>query len=253
MAGDSVRVVLKLGGALITDKRRGAFDVAKMDVINRIAREVAESKNGNELFLVHGAGSFGHPYVEKHGLLEKPTPMGVAETHLACERLCEIVCRSLVKNGIPAVPLHPLSAFRVEGGKLVFNEKFLETILKSFVPVTHGDVALLDGKWGVLSGDDITVELAERLGAQRVGFASNTEVLMDGRPLKEISLSDVKGRIDTFRLKGDVSDVTGGMAAKLLKIEKIAGKAEVFIFSGLKEGNVSAFLKGEEVGTRILP
>jgi isopentenyl phosphate kinase len=250
-----VRIVLKLGGALITDKRKGVFDFAKYDAINRIAKEISEAKQAEdfELLLVHGAGSFGHPYVEKYDLLNNPTPVGVAETHLACERLCEIVCKALIDNGVSAAPVHPFTTFKVCNGKIVFDCSVFRTLLKDFVPVTHGDVVPIDDRWGVLSGDDIAIELAEKFGAERLGFASNTVVIKSGRALKKISISSVREDLTSFTVGQDVSDVTGGMASKLLKVGKIAGKVEVFIFSGLKTGEVLTFLNGKDVGTKVLP
>ncbi len=243
--------ILKLGGALITNKRKGVFDRARVRIIERIAEEIADSLSGR-LIIIHGAGSFGHPYVEKYGMEElKRNIHGVSDTHLACERLCSIVCRALINSGVSPAPIHPFSAFRVERGRIIFDRRiFTRLIEEGFIPVTHGDVVSGDDGWRVLSGDDIAVELAVSFGARRVGFATNTQIVLNGRKVKEFSISSSSL---TESRSSRVSDVTGGMQGKLKKVERIAGSSEVFIFSGLKRGSISAFLRGESVGTRILP
>ncbi len=250
-----MRVILKLGGALITDKSKGAFDIAKSDVIERVAREIAEvvkEVKDLELILVHGAGSFGHPYVKEYGI---DNPRGVSMTHLACERLCEIVCRALLKEGVNVAPVHPFTAFRIDADMdgvncVKFDKRLFEELMQEFTPVTHGDVVLSYEGWKVLSGDDIAVTLAKEFKAERVGFATNTEIIFKGKPAREFSLKYIDCLDSVDKKK---TDVTGGMKGKLRKVSAIAGKSEVFIFSGLREGNVSAFLRGEEVGTRIIP
>lgn len=259
-------LVLKLGGALITDKKRGVFDRARMDLIDRIAGEIAESLENRRLILVHGAGSFGHPYVEKYGKDDiGRNPYGVSDTHLACERLCELVCRAMLNYGLSPAPVHPFSCFSVieRAGKeakektIVFDRTlFSELIEDGFIPVTHGDIVRCKNAgckgWTVLSGDDIAVELAVHFGVKRIGFATNTQLIVNGRKVDEYSLSSCKAGC-CFERKGNVSDVTGGMAGKLEKIRKAVRSSEVFIFSGLKRGSISAFIRGEWVGTKIVP
>ncbi len=61
-------VFLKLGGSLITDKKRP--HTPRMDVIRRLAREIAAARNIRpdlQLVLGHGSGSFGHIPAEKYG------------------------------------------------------------------------------------------------------------------------------------------------------------------------------------------
>ncbi len=238
-------IVLKLGGALITDKRKGVFDRAKLDVINRIAKEIAESKV-RDIVIVHGAGSFGHPYVEKYGI----NPEGISKTHLACERLCCIVCESLIKAGLNPLPIHPANSFRLRGEKIEFEDELFENT--DLIPVTHGDVVKSDSGWKVLSGDDIAVELALRFKAERLGFATNTEIVLNGEKLEVFSLKKIN-ELKNVNFNNKTSDVTGGMVGKLEKVKKVADRSKVFIFSGLKKGNISAFLSGANVGTKVLP
>ncbi len=54
--------ILKIGGSVITDKS-GEL-AAKTEDINRIAEEIKRAEVDN-LVIVHGGGSFGHPTAQK--------------------------------------------------------------------------------------------------------------------------------------------------------------------------------------------
>ena len=63
------RVVLKLGGGLITDKSRyRQVRTDRIDAVSGVVRELRDS--GMSVVLVHGAGSFGHLEARKWGLAE---------------------------------------------------------------------------------------------------------------------------------------------------------------------------------------
>ncbi len=240
-----MRVILKLGGAIITDKREGLFDKAEYNTINRLAEEIAEVKDV-ELILVHGAGSFGHPYIKKYGL----SPEGISRTHLACERLCTIICNALLDKGLNPAPIHPFSSFKIENCNIKYDPQIFEELMEEFIPVTHGDVVRKDSEWCVLSGDDIVVELAKKLKADRVGFATKTQIYFRGQPVEEFHLEKLH-ELDSK--EDNTSDVTGGMFGKLKKVMEIVDRVEVFVFNGMINGSVSSFLRGADVGTKILP
>ena len=242
--------ILKLGGALITDKKRGVFNAARIDVIDEICKAISSSKN---LILVHGAGSFGHPYVEKYKLKEIENLKGILETHMACKSLNKLVCESLIKNDVIPFPIHPFSSFKV-GDKLIFDSDFLnEMIKKGLVPVTHGDFVfnIKNLRFEVLSGDKIVIEFANQLNVDRVGFATDVEgVYVDGKVVEEINRSNIEkflSKIDTTTKK---SDVTGGMRGKILNLLKLR-KVKAYVFKGTFK-NVKRFLNGKDVGTKII-
>ncbi|MFN3331018.1 MAG: uridylate kinase, partial [Caldilinea sp.] len=61
-------VFLKLGGSLITDKRKA--ETPRLDVIARLAQEIAAAQQDDpalRLVIGHGSGSFGHIYGRKYG------------------------------------------------------------------------------------------------------------------------------------------------------------------------------------------
>ncbi|WP_197030932.1 amino acid kinase family protein [Archaeoglobus fulgidus] len=55
--------ILKIGGSVITDKSRGAFEKLKERELREVCRAISEK--WRNLIVVHGAGSFGHPQRKK--------------------------------------------------------------------------------------------------------------------------------------------------------------------------------------------
>ena len=238
-------LILKIGGAVITDKSVGAVNKARMDEIERIAKIIAENLSDG-LILVHGVGSFGHPHIIKYRLLERKDVNGVTVAHLSCVILNVIVCGFLHKFGLNPVPYHPMSTFKVVNGRLVFDadtiKKFVE---EGLIPVLHGDMVynVTERKFEVLSGDRIAVELAKVLKPDALGFATDVEgVIVDGKVLKEFTRDFIE-KIESARSK---TDVTGGMLGKVKAIIDAGVRASIF-----HAKHLDRFLKGEEVGTLV--
>jgi len=242
--------ILKIGGALITDKSKGVFNVAKHRVIDEICKAISTSKN---LILVHGAGSFGHPYVEKYRLKEIENLKGVIETHLSCKKLNEIVCSALLKHNVLPFPIHPFSSFRIDE-KLVFDFNFIINLInKGFIPITHGDFVYnaKNSRFEVLSGDRIAIELAKQLRIKRMGFATDVDgIYINNKVVEEINSSNIKEVLDKIDFTVSKSDVTGGMKGKILNLMELKN-TKVYVFKGSYE-NIRKFLKGKDVGTKIV-
>ncbi|MFA9517841.1 isopentenyl phosphate kinase [Halopenitus sp. H-Gu1] len=251
MSGD--RLVVKLGGSVITDKDRPeTLDGPALDAASdAIAGAIADDTVG-DLVIVHGGGSFGHHHASEHGL---STATGthdvgaVMDVHGAMTTLNRFVLDRLHERGVDAVPIHPLSlAARPEGvdGELALPIGSTGTLLsEGFVPVLHGDGIATAGEGvSVISGDELVVELAAALDADRVGVCSTVPgVLDDGEVVSLIEefeeVADVLGA-------SDATDVSGGMAAKVREL--LALDAPAFVFG---PNELSGFLRGEDPGTRI--
>jgi isopentenyl phosphate kinase len=242
--------ILKIGGSVLTEKSSGVFDKPLMEEIKRIAGEISHQP-GN-LILVHGAGSFGHPYIEKYRLKETRDVHGAIITHMACKRLNTLFCNALLDKGMDAVPIHPLTGIKV-GRDIEIELEFITGLIKNgVIPVYHGDVVYnrYRDRFEVLSGDRIVFELVKLLRCSRVGFATDVKgLIINGELQDEIRISpDILKEVGEAEEK---SDVTGGMKGKIMSILRLPQKSEVLIFSGLEEGNIIKFLKGEKVGTRL--
>lgn len=245
--------ILKLGGSVITEKDtpETVDDAALDSVVEAIAESDVVERADGSLIIVHGGGSFGHVHAAEHGVSTTAgshDPAAVAAIHGAMKQLNGTVCDRLQAAGVPAVPVHPLSAAtRNAAGELTVSVEAVETLCaEGFVPVSHGDlVAHTDHGVTVLSGDELVTALAAELGAKRVGLCSTVPGVFDadGDVLASITrFEDVAAAVGD----SETTDVSGGMAGKVRELLTLDGHARIFGPTA-----VGAFLAGNEVGTLI--
>lgn len=259
--------IVKLGGSAITAKDDSRPEVNRRNLA-RLARELSEAyaKESFSLFVVHGAGPYGHVpakrYDLKAGLKSAAQLRGISETHQSMEALNQEVVLALVKAGLPAISFQPSAGGMLKDGKLSsFPVKVVEGMLAiGLVPVSYGDV-LLDEKKGVsiLSGDHLVPYLAEKLGASKVILVADVEGIFDRDPkkhrdarlIRELSRSNLKEISEIGAAKG--TDVTGGMQGKLEELLHLADLGiDSEIISGFAPGALSKSLLGERgIGTII--
>lgn len=261
-------IILKLGGSVITrkDKNKPTLDPVNLD---RIAQEIANA-NVDQLIIVHGAGSFGHPYASKFEIGAEITDRteffrkkrGFTLTQNAVGNLNHYVCNFLLKHGIPAIAVPPSSFMisenkRIKTANLEMVKRYLEM---GMVPVLHGDVVPDDNqkiKMAVVSGDQIITYLAEKFKPERIILGSDVDGIYNRDPKGHSDaqlLPVVKSLEDLEFLEGARTvDVTGGMAGKLtelIHLTEIGIESEIINASSPKV--VENALKGEKVkGTRI--
>lgn len=266
-----MKTILKLGGSVLTVKDEPET-VAEAN-LDRVVDAIADSfervdpdrggteRGGTEdnsgvsensgLVLVHGGGSFGHHHAAALGASVTDGVRDAAaiyEIHASMKRLNHAVLAALHARGLPALPVHPLSAAaRDEDGALTLPAGTVATMLaEGFVPVLHGDVVARAGAGAtVLSGDELVASLASSLGADRVGLCSAVPGVLDadGEVVPEIrSFDEVADALGG----SDATDVTGGMAGKVRELLAMDAPACVFDLEALP-----AFLAGETPGTRI--
>ena len=250
------RIIIKLGGSVITDKERGDAGVIHESVLQEVARALKEYAD-IPLLLIHGAGSCGHPQARQYHIqsgVSRENREGIYETHQAVSALNELVVRTLRAEGIEAVSVHPLEGMVASGGELSgYCLTHLHLMIDlGIVPVLHGDVVMDTEKGAcIVSGDQLVRVLAQQLGMKRIGLATDVPGLLDadGSVVRELRRSVAH----TIRIGGSGSiDVTGGMQGKiaeLLRLADIGIGSEIFHVSRLME-----FLSGaDHGGTRILP
>jgi isopentenyl phosphate kinase len=219
----SERVLLKLGGSVITDK--SADGIIRSDEIQRIAKTIAGRK-GISLVIVHGAGSCGHPEASRYHVnsgVFAENREGIFVTHMAVRKLNDQIVHALRSAGVEAVGVQPLSACVADRGRLISCEyRQLECMLGlGIVPVLHGDM-VMDCTSGacVVSGDQLVRVLSSSLGMKRIGLATDVPgVFSDGCVIPEIT----PAMAETLTL-GDSShtDVTGGMRGKVKELCQLA-------------------------------
>ena len=261
------RIIIKLGGSAITakDDSRPEVNAANLE---RLAGEISEALKGDKssLFIVHGAGPFGHVPAKKYelnsGLKSSDQVIGISETHQSMEELNYAVVGTLRKFGIPAIAFQPSAGGILKKGKLIkFPLEVIEKMLEiGLVPVSYGDVLLdLDKGVSILSGDHLVSYLAEKLKADRVLLVADVPGIFDKDPkknkdakiVKELDRKSIHLIQEIGSAKG--TDVTGGMKGKLDELLRLADMGiESEIISGFVPENLMRSLHGERgIGTII--
>lgn len=239
-------IVLKIGGSVITDK-----DTPETVDEGALDRSAGALEGIDDVVVVHGGGSFGHPVARDHGVSRtegSDDPGAVVSIHDAMLRLNARVIGAFHEHGVPALPVTPLSVASRDGDdKLSVSVGTVRRMLaEGFVPVLHGDVVTHTGRGAtIVSGDELVVALADDLDADRVGLCTSVPGVLDAN-------DTVIPRIESFDNVADqlgesgATDVTGGMAAKVRALLTLERPAAVFGLEGLV-----AFLDGDMPGTLI--
>ncbi len=256
--------VLKLGGSVITDKKKPLTPDLK--AIERLANEISRAKVSS-LVLVHGGGSFGHPVAELYniaeGYVDPSQILGFSQTHLAMTLLNSWVMEALISHNIPAVEVHPSSCAVTKAGRIATMElEPLKKMLKmGFVPVLYGD-AVLDSEKGfaILSGDQLVSSLAIELGACRIIMGADVDGLYTADPktdssaqlISHLTLEELK-RLK-HKIEGSKStDVTGGMLGKMHEVKlAIEYDIETVIVNATNPLRIYKALKGKNVVGTII-
>lgn len=259
--------LVKLGGSLITDKRRPG--VARRKVIRRLAEEITEAagRRRGRLLVGHGSGSFGHPAAARHGVhrgvARRRRLAGVAETQARAAALHRLVVDALLAAGAAPFSLAPSSFMSAAAGRPVgLALEPLERALElGLLPVTYGDV-VLDRRQGtaICSTETVFRALVAALRRRgqpvtRVLWLGETEGVLDGegRLVPVVTRADLR-RVVAAAGAAAGTDVTGGMRHRL---ETAAGLArqgvESWILDGLAPGRLTLALAGRRVpGTRVM-
>jgi isopentenyl phosphate kinase len=243
----SERLILKLGGSVITDKSAGcAVDHARID---SVATDLAGARPGG-LLMIHGAGSCGHPEAKRYhldkGVCAGHTD-GIFVTHRAVSSLNDAVVSALRKKGVAAVGVHPLHTGIADNGRLVgFECRHLEKMLSlGMVPVIHGDVVMDLSKGAcIVSGDQLVRYLAVVLRINRVGLATDVPGVLDGGVVVP---AITRKTLPALQIgSSSHTDVTGGMRGK---IDELLGLADAGIGSDIFHvSRIPDFLSGSGHG-----
>jgi len=255
-------VIVKLGGSVITDKRK-PFSL-NGDVIVRLGRELSEASGSRDLILIHGGGSYAHPVAKKYsvseGFRDEYRLEGFIETSKAVRMLSLDVVAKLVEGGLKAISLPAASIFITKSGKI--SSCNLEPVFSALrigvVPVTSGDV-VFDRELGftVLSGDSIAAYLAIRLRAKKLIYVVNVDgIYVRDRVTGEVKVAEEFSKgMKIEPLGGAEEDVTGGIVNKLEDGFLAAESGvEVLIINGMVEERLKKAILGEAVpGTKLKP
>ena len=265
--------IIKLGGALLTDKT--VDYTSKDDIIIAVANEIKDCIDAGlieDLILVHGVGSFGHPPVLEHnlhkGFHDKKQLIPMAKTQQVVNHFRADLARELTKAGIPVSSLHASSL--CVNDKMEIQQMFIEPIQGflslGMVPFLGGDM-IFDRKMGfsVGSGDQLAAVLARELNAANLILATDVPGIYSKDPKKnadavlvtEISCRDLSEKITVMDLS-EKRDASGSMRGKLRVIQalekRIQTGLEVSILSMVTPENLRKLLKRKLAAcTRFVP
>lgn len=260
------RVLLKLGGSLITVKEQA--HTPRLEVLKRLAVEIAEARTADpelQIVLGHGSGSFGHvpasKYHTRKGVTTAQEWTGFVEVWRAADALNRLVMQALEEAGLPALRFSPLAMVTARGASVETwdLDNLLQALARGLLPVIHGDV-IFDRKLGgtILSTEDLFAYLAEHIAPDQLLLAGMEPGVWADFPactrlLEEITATSMAD-IEAGLTGSAATDVTGGMADKVRQVMALVQstpRLEGMIFSGETPGSLRRVLLGEHLGTVI--
>ncbi|MEK7664956.1 MAG: isopentenyl phosphate kinase [Patescibacteria group bacterium] len=258
---------MKLGGSIITKKNSGRPQIKKT-VVKQLAKELKLFTGRfpkNKLILLHGAGSFGHPLVYKHKLLEMPLAgtqlLAFSEIIRSMRHMANLLTDIFRSAKLPILPIQTSAILNQNKNKLsISNAQQLKQVLSAgFIPLLGGDMGLTKkNKTIVVSADKLAVLLTETFSISEIVFATDVDGVFEEFPppnnIQPFSLlyrKNLKRMLKKMSKQKNQYDVTGGMAGKLQTLLDLKEK-KVIIFNGLKSGNLIKALMNKPVGTRII-
>jgi isopentenyl phosphate kinase len=220
-----------------------------------IAYEILKNQ-GNQLVLVHGAGSFGHPQAKKYNLKQgwasvtlssssRPQDnfiKGYSHIRACLQNLSHAITSRLESRNVPVLAMSPIDFIETTNCEETTTKEFQSMASRvekylglGFVPVLHGD-AVLDHIRGctILSGDIIMYQLTRLLPIARCIFITDVSGIYQSDP-KLLSIEESSNQLISHVLVGreqeeevavedsnmTLADVTGGMQGKIKWAKKI--------------------------------
>ncbi|UXD22003.1 hypothetical protein IPA_00735 [Ignicoccus pacificus DSM 13166] len=243
--GGTMVVILKLGGSVISNKKV-PYSLNE-DYLKRLGESLRNflKENPLDLIIIHGGGSYGHPKVKE--ILEGCKDLRSHGWEVV-NTMFKMTARVVELMGEPFVA-HSTPSLWVNGGIVV--EPLVAALDAGWIPIIQGNL-VPEGR--VVSGDELAVELARKLRADRILMATDVPGIFKHWPPKEGEGPLKVVRACEVEAKGSEGiDVTGGMYKKLDELSRISKKVSVRVFDGTKIDNVIKALRGEEIGTLVLP
>ncbi|MEM3571510.1 MAG: isopentenyl phosphate kinase [Candidatus Bathyarchaeia archaeon] len=258
-------LIIKLGGSVITNKLK-KFK-AKISQINKICKMISDLNE--RMILIHGGGSFAHPIAKKYklnlGYENKNQLIGYSEIKVKLMELSEIILKALKKNNLPSILFFPSSFIIAKNGRIFkMDLEPLKMLLElEITPLLSGDIVPdYEKGFSIISGDQIAVELALRLKAEKVIFGCDVDGIFTKDPKKNknaeiipiIKPSMFKDIVKMINISSCM-DVTYGMLGKLKESIRLAENGiEAAILNLNNPNNLKSFIEGKKVlCTRILP
>ena len=236
-------ILIKLGGSIITNKKRPISPRKK--TIDNILKEIGKIKE--PVIIVHGGGSYGHYWSVKYDMHTKPAktnPKGVAIVKNSMVELNKIILDSAVKNRINSYCLPPTDF--MNGNKAIKSKILtINDISKSgLTPITFGDALWFGQKKSyILSGDVIMTTIGKILKPRLSVFVLDVDGVYSDLKTKKL-IHDFKK--EKPEIKNNKMDVTGGMTRKITEANNMAKVGlKIFFVNGNKPKRITDAVSGK--------
>lgn len=212
--------VVKLGGSLITDKDSPlALNERGIVTAARAISKSLKSRHSRPLMIIHGGGSFGHYYASKYHVSTVPSrapKIGVSKIAASMIDLHSEVLGRLVEYGVPCKTVLTSEFMSPDGSSVTEDgERTLAGLFrKGFVPVSFGNISIAPTWSIIISGDQISLCLARRIGVKRTIFAMDVDGIYPNSRLRGEILR-VLNRREVKTSGHRKYDVTGGIVSKI--------------------------------------
>jgi isopentenyl phosphate kinase len=260
----AMTILIKLGGSLITDKRKPKS--FRPDMVGRLAEQLSHIRKRDEkrrIVIGHGSGSFGHFEAQKHrtarGVNTRQDRQGFAQVGAVATELSLLALNEFLAAGLPMMRFQPSSTIIATGGQITsFDSRALLLALeKQLVPLIHGDIAVdqeING--AIISTESLFAHLVEPLRVRQIILLGEVDGVLDQRheviPL--ITPRSLRNRLSALRGSQGV-DVTGGMLQKVKTMTALVRShpsLSVIIANGKQDGILVDLLENRlQKGTRI--
>ncbi len=261
------KIVLKLGGSILTRKdakvfplsieeiKRRADEYIRIENVKRLAKEIYEvlREKKIELVLINGVGPFGHNLVKNWDKLGYKTLV-----HDSVKYLNDKLIKIVGEYGLEMEPFAPFDSRGIDETYSVYKlwDMGKKIIGRDKIFSTYGDIAPDNNEQGyrVVSGDELVRDIANIWEADKIIMATNVEGVYDKDPHEHKNAKLIKRFHVTENVEfadGRTTDVTGAMREKVEKLLEV--KANSQIISGLIPDNLKSVMLGDEsIGTLIL-
>lgn len=261
-----MRIYVKLGGSLITDKNLPHS--ADIQTIQRLAEELyAATITFPEMQLIvgHGSGSYGHVHAKKYntreGVHSDEEWNGFIEVWRQARDLTEIVVQALYQAKLPVMAIPPSAIIQARDGKVqsIYTDTITAALSHGLIPVVNGDVIFDTERGGtIFSTEDVFMALADHFPPDLILLCGQDEGVWQDFP-KCTQLIPKIDRLSFQNIRKSLSgstgiDITGGMEEKvrlMLRLTEKFPSLKAIIFSGREKGNLTRAISGQAIGTLI--
>jgi len=247
--------IIKIGSKTLVDQQGKIRDDFIISLLEAVAERI---KKGEKILIVSsGAVVSGRAYYGKKDL-ERTLAAGIGQAHMISHYL-----EAAKKIGVQILEILISRPHLVNRKQfLLFQEKINKIFAyDNIIPVVNeNDFLVTDDEWSFGDNDGLSAALAITLKAKKLIILSHVEGLYSADPERDKNAYFIKvvENVNAELLKycsKETSEIgRGGMISKLktARLCSVAG-IETQILNGLGKDNLELALRGEKIGTIILP